>query len=188
VETNQGAVEIGRRAGLNIFRGTLEAANYPDHHFDAVTLWDVLEHLPDPAGSLAEIHRVLQPDGVVIIRVPNHASWEARIFGRFWAGLDAPRHLFVFDIESLQKMLVKSGFSPGRRAGSVGLYPAFLLSIQFWMLGHPGRAARLQAVMKLLENPVTRLLAAPWFYGIGKTRWAAWVVLAASKHKADFEG
>ncbi len=185
VETNRQAAETGRRAGLTIFHGSLEQAEFPEAYFDVVTLWDALEHLPDPAGSLREIHRILKPKGTVIVRVPNLSSWEASFFGRYWAGLDAPRHLYVFEIATLRKMLVKTGFSPGEMAPGIGLYPAFLLSVRFWLRGDPSRKRGLGWLLSILENPVTRALASPWFFWLGHTRLAGWVVLKAKKAHKD---
>jgi SAM-dependent methyltransferase len=61
--------------------------------YDVVTLWHVLEHLPDPFGMLAAVESCLKPDGVVVIAAPNPDSFQFRLFGRWWTHVDAPRHL-----------------------------------------------------------------------------------------------
>jgi 2-polyprenyl-3-methyl-5-hydroxy-6-metoxy-1,4-benzoquinol methylase len=64
--------------------------------FDAVTMWHVFEHLADARGTLREIRRLLRPGGVLIIEVPNFASWQARIGRDVWFHLEVPRHLLQF--------------------------------------------------------------------------------------------
>ncbi len=96
--------------GLSVQQGPLESCRFPDSFFDVVTMWHVIEHLPDPLGTLHEIRRILNPDGVVMLRTPNVKSWEARIFRGNWYGLDPPRHLFVATPGTIRAMLERSGF------------------------------------------------------------------------------
>jgi ubiquinone/menaquinone biosynthesis C-methylase UbiE len=136
VEISPFASSVAReRFGLEVFTGILEEAAYPDEFFDAITLWDVFEHLHDPTNTLREIYRILKPEGVLIIRVPNVNSWDASIFGQYWAGLDAPRHLFVFTPTTLSELLTKCGFKIKRTECRIGSYPTFVLSLRFWMVG-----------------------------------------------------
>jgi 2-polyprenyl-3-methyl-5-hydroxy-6-metoxy-1,4-benzoquinol methylase len=58
----------------NVLAATLAAADYPPDHFDAVTLWMVIEHIPEPAQLVRDIHRVLKPGGVLLISTPNFQS------------------------------------------------------------------------------------------------------------------
>jgi len=86
------------------------AAGYPDAYFDGAIVWHVLEHLPDPAASLAAIHRVLRPGGRLVLAVPNFASLQARWAGPAWFHLDLPRHLYHFPLAALRRLLDRSGF------------------------------------------------------------------------------
>ena len=116
VEVNENAVMYAReRLGLDVSAGELEEAGFPDKHFDVVTMWHVLEHLHDPVGTLMEVRRVLKDEGLLIVSVPNIKSIEACIFGEFWAGLDIPRHLYVFSPETLGGILRRAGFKVIRR-------------------------------------------------------------------------
>ena len=93
---------------------SLTQAAYPDAHFDEVIVWHVLEHVPDPRGLLVEIHRVLKPNGVLVVAVPNFASWQARWAGSAWFHLDPPRHLFHFPLAGLKRLLSETGFHCSR--------------------------------------------------------------------------
>lgn len=88
----------------------LEDAEYPTGFFDAVVLWHVLEHLPEPRGTIEEIHRVLRPGGRLIVAVPNFSSLQAGWAGDAWFHLDLPRHLYHYPAKALQTLLERSGF------------------------------------------------------------------------------
>jgi SAM-dependent methyltransferase len=98
-------------AGLDIKVGSLPALQLPAGQFDAVTMWQVLEHVPDPHAFIAEVHRLLKPGGVFFVSVPNFASPEARATGAGWFHLDVPRHLVHFTPETLRSALEAGGFA-----------------------------------------------------------------------------
>lgn len=80
--------------------------------FDVITLWHSLEHMRHPAKTIAEVARLLKPGGVVIVEVPNLASWQARIGRGRWFHLDTPRHLYHFSAETLRDVLAEHGLQP----------------------------------------------------------------------------
>ncbi|NIN63172.1 MAG: methyltransferase domain-containing protein [Anaerolineae bacterium] len=90
--------------GLSLLEGALETHGFPDQHFDAVCMFDVLEHLPDPRGTLVEIARVTRSGGVVCVSTPDAGSWVARLLGGSWWGLK-PGHLFYFSRQTLSRLL-----------------------------------------------------------------------------------
>jgi SAM-dependent methyltransferase len=185
VELSSHAARIARdQFGLDVFTGTLEAASFPDHYFDVVTMWDVLEHLHDPTGSMCEIHRILKPDGIIVMRVPNGSSWDARLFGRYWAGLDAPRHLFVFDLKTLPSLLDKSGFRAESMSCGIGGYPTFVLSLRLWLYAKGFQLETRQAAAKLLYHPIARIISAPIFYLTSLTLRGPLVTVTASSQPA----
>lgn len=163
VDINEHAVQYAReQLELDVFLGQLEEAHFPDDFFDVVVLWDVLEHLPNPKSALLEIHRVLASDGWLIFRVPNLDSFDAKLFGPYWAGLDAPRHFFVFSEATLNQLLEVSGFTLRRTSCFSGTYPAFVLSLRFWARDHLSPRAQIWA-RQVLEFLPVRLLVAPFF-------------------------
>ncbi len=82
--------------GQNIWEG---------NRFDFVTMFHVLEHLPNPRLALKYAGDLLKPGGTLIIQVPNIASFQARLFGRRWYGLDVPRHVINFSPKALGLLL-----------------------------------------------------------------------------------
>lgn len=110
VEIDPDAVEAGRRRGVPVRLGSLQAQKYPDDSFDAVHSAHVIEHVHDPAALLKECHRVLKPGGTLVILTPNMASWGHRKFGQAWLNLDPPRHLVLFSTAPLRRLAEKAGF------------------------------------------------------------------------------
>jgi 2-polyprenyl-3-methyl-5-hydroxy-6-metoxy-1,4-benzoquinol methylase len=185
VEPSAATAELARQHGLKVFTGTLEEAHYPSGSFDAVTMWDVLEHVHDPAATLAEIRRVLKPGGILLVRVPNLASWDARLFGRSWAGLDAPRHLFVFTPQTLRRMLRDQGLQVVEESSKIGSYVTFALSVRFWMTDRGVRPAARQRVNRLLNHPIARVASAPLFYIPSLLRRGPLLVTIAQKDQIN---
>jgi 2-polyprenyl-3-methyl-5-hydroxy-6-metoxy-1,4-benzoquinol methylase len=95
--------------GLPIRPGTVFDQNYPSQSFDVVTLWDVLEHTPDPKKEIAEAHRLLAADGLLVINYPDIGSWIARIMGGSWVFL-LDVHLYYFTRATITRLLEHSGF------------------------------------------------------------------------------
>ena len=79
-------------------------------YFDAITMWHVLEHVPDINMRMEDIHRLLKDDGVAFIALPNHASHDAAFYNTYWAAWDVPRHLYHFNRKSFQSLATKHGF------------------------------------------------------------------------------
>ena len=181
VEINPHAANIARENQLEVFNGTLEEAKFPSMHFDSVTLWDVLEHIHDPMASLHEIHRVLKPGGILVIRVPNSSSRDAKWFGPNWAGWDAPRHLYVFNAKTLGKMLKTNGFQVLNMSCEIGSYPTFVLSLRFWLYDRKVSIEIRQKITKWLYHPITRIISAPLFYILGLRLRGPLITVTATK-------
>ena len=165
VETSAHAAGIARdQYNLDVFAGTIEEANYPDQFFDVITMWDVVEHLHNPLGSLFEINRILKEDGILVFRVPNGDSWDAKLFGSTWAGLDAPRHLFVFTPKTISMMLHLSKFKILGASCRIGSYPTFVLDVRFWLNKRKMKSEYRQFIVGFLYHPISRILSSPIFF------------------------
>ncbi|MCW3016580.1 MAG: putative S-adenosylmethionine-dependent methyltransferase, partial [Solirubrobacterales bacterium] len=108
--TARGTDQAATRHGVALERTTIEDAAVAAESADVVTLWHVLEHVADPAGTLDVLHGWLRPGGALVVGVPNLDSWQARIGGRRWYHLDLPRHRTHFTARGLTSLLVDHGF------------------------------------------------------------------------------
>jgi ubiquinone/menaquinone biosynthesis C-methylase UbiE len=134
VDISDRAVRRARqRFGINAWLGTVPPLSLPDESVSVVTLWHVLEHLPQPLAALRDIARVLRPDGVLVLACPMADSWEARLFGRYWAGYDVPRHLFAYSRRTLPWMLQNAGFESSEVLHVVWSYNSARISSAFWL-------------------------------------------------------
>lgn len=104
-----------RRQGAPAVCGLLEDAPFPAGSVAGLTMFHVLEHLYDPRAYLIAARHLLARDGRLVVQVPNAASWQFRVMGRCWNGVDVPRHLFDFRDRDMEKLLESCGFEVLRR-------------------------------------------------------------------------
>lgn len=123
------AEQTRRTLGLNVVGGVLEDAKFPDGSFDVVTLFNVLEHLREPVGTLREVYRILKKDGIVVMALPNFRSLGALIFRSYWFPLELPRHLYQFTPATLGALLARVG---GMRLVKVNHLPLALGFDKSW--------------------------------------------------------
>ena len=95
--------------GLDVRSGVLSDFSFPAESFDLITLWDVIEHVPDPKVELQSIHTLLKPDGIFVVNYPDFGSLPARLLGRKWPFLLSV-HLVYYTPETIRRQLLKSGF------------------------------------------------------------------------------
>jgi SAM-dependent methyltransferase len=96
--------------GLAIRPGTVFEQNYPSHAYDVVSLWDVLEHTPDPKREIQEAGRLLKPGGLLVVNYPDIGSWIARLMGARWVFL-LDVHLYYFTRATIRRLLEGMGFA-----------------------------------------------------------------------------
>ncbi|MEM6721503.1 MAG: class I SAM-dependent methyltransferase [Bacteroidota bacterium] len=78
-----------------------------DHTFDAITMWHVLEHVPNLEAQIQTLKRILKPNGSIFIAVPNFKSHDASHYKEFWAAYDVPRHLWHFSQKAIKSLFAK---------------------------------------------------------------------------------
>ena len=81
-----------------------ELDQFKSSQFDTISMWHVLEHIPELNKTIREFNRILNKKGKVIIAVPNHNSWDAKYYKEYWAGWDTPIHLWHFSKLSIEKI------------------------------------------------------------------------------------
>jgi SAM-dependent methyltransferase len=152
---------------FEIFNGKLEDSPFRHGTFDVISFFHVVEHLHYPFRTLKKAVKLLKPGGVIVIEVPNFASFEAWLFRAAWVGISAPLHLYHFTPISIQALLYQcelhlldSGFVPqmGKYVGG------FSESLRFWLADrgfypHPWQnapAARAVDESTTKTNPISR--------------------------------
>lgn len=106
----QATKKVTTRYGITTHVGDLSQCALPANSFDVITMSQTIEHLYDPNATLRESLRILKPGGLLVMTTPNVNSLSATEFGAFWRGWEAPRHLQLFSVESLQQLTQNAGF------------------------------------------------------------------------------
>lgn len=107
--------------GLDVHAGDWRDAGYADGSLDVITLFDVIEHLPDPKGELIALRRLLKPGGVLLMSTPDidglfpRLSYLVAETIDYWPHPEPPHHLYQFSARTLQAMTSVAGFAPVRK-------------------------------------------------------------------------
>lgn len=117
VELSPDTAALAReRYGADVRTGRLEDMDFDDGSFDAVTLWDVIEHVRDPVATMRHVARLVRPEGVIGLLTPNldglfpRASYKVANLVGGWPAVDPPAHLFQFSTRTLADLLRRTGF------------------------------------------------------------------------------
>jgi|LauGreDrversion4_2_1035121.scaffolds.fasta_scaffold169469_2 2-polyprenyl-3-methyl-5-hydroxy-6-metoxy-1,4-benzoquinol methylase len=111
VEPGHESAELAREKGHCVFTGLVEEANLPSESFDAITLWDALEHIPNPTQVTGEVYRLLRPNGKVYIHVPNYGSCYGQYWKDRWFMFTAPLHYYHYSSTTITELLQRNGFT-----------------------------------------------------------------------------
>ena len=111
LETAPEAAAAARAGGLPVHTGPLAAAPWEPGSFDAVTLWDVIEHLQDPRAALTQVARLLRPGGILLLTTPNIRSLSYAALGYHWNVVGPNDHLYYFAPRTLARLLHETGFA-----------------------------------------------------------------------------
>ena len=104
VEPSERAKSIAINKGVSFVSATSELEN---QSFDVISMWHVLEHVPDLDKQIKELKRLLKPTGTLIIAVPNFKSFDAKHYGKFWAAYDVPIHFWHFSKTAIKLLFEK---------------------------------------------------------------------------------
>ncbi len=110
LEMDPAAVQAARDDGLDVLQGGFERLGEFTAAFDALVCSHVIEHVFDPVEMIRLMHAALRPGGVLLLATPNAESDVHQHFGKYWRGLEAPRHLVLFTESTLSDLLTAAGF------------------------------------------------------------------------------
>jgi SAM-dependent methyltransferase len=144
--------ELGAdRIHVGFLDDAVTAMDFQPASFDLVTLWDVIEHIPDPQSVLRRIRELLKPSGVLLLETQNVDSRWAKLLGRRWHHYKHEEHLYHFTPATIRRLLADCGFAIHELgAGHAGKYVSFAFMAE--------RAGRLGRIPGLLAAPL-RLFA-----------------------------
>ena len=106
IEPNEKARAMANKSCGNLVFNTEKLQKFKNESFDVITLWHVLEHLPDLEQQVSTFKKLLKPNGTLVIAVPNFKSFDALHYKSFWAAFDVPRHLWHFSRDSVSKLFL----------------------------------------------------------------------------------
>jgi SAM-dependent methyltransferase len=155
VEPSEFGAAEGRRAGLDIFNGTLDKAKFPENMFDYVRSNHSFEHLHNPVEVLDEIYRILKPGGKVYIGIPNIDSLPYRIFGRYWWYLGAPVHTYNYSLPTISALMSRCGLE----IENVYYNSNFMSLLGSMQIFINRNNAKTLAEGRLIRNPILMLLS-----------------------------
>ncbi|MFT5483446.1 MAG: SAM-dependent methyltransferase [Halieaceae bacterium] len=111
VEYQAASAAIAQSKGLSVQCGSFEDCSIPSDHFNLIIMQHVLEHVTEPRLTLEKCVAALQSGGHLVGELPNYDCWDAALFGRYWGGGHAPRHIWHFTPDSLSAALNAAGFT-----------------------------------------------------------------------------
>lgn len=183
IEPSSKAYMIARdRLPFEIFHGSLEEFDPFPNTFDVVTLWNVLEHLPNPVDDLRHISQMLKVGGLLVISIPNLGSPGAGFFKTRWLGWDLPRHLYFFQRDLLVDVLDTLGLRVISVKCIAGSHAAFNHTLDFWTQDWEGARLQLRRVMLDIYNsfPLKVFMAMPYWL-LAQLRLSPNITLFAQK-------
>lgn len=113
VEPAKAAVATARQSGFKVYEGELGHKDIPKNHFNALTLFEVIEHLNDPRQLLQQCKEILKPGGILVIGTGNTDSWTQKIMGNRWEYYDIAKHgghISFFNTNSIKLLAEDTGF------------------------------------------------------------------------------
>lgn len=186
LEPHAGAARQAReRYGLRVDEGGAETLPYAPGSFDVVTMWDVLEHVRDPIRTLRRVYEILRPAGLVVLSLPNRDSWDAVLFGRYWAGLDIPRHFSIFSPRHIAQALESSGFSSMDIVNLSGSFHAFALSARHGIEGRSPISRVRRTAADAIDSLPFQVVTYPYFQLVKRLKKATGMIVIARTPSAS---
>lgn len=179
IEPSTIASQYAREQGLNVYSGTLDEniQNIPE--INVLTMWNVIEHLPDPLHTLRMIRSRMSPNGLLVFTTPNLDSFDAKLFGKYWIGYELPRHFYVFSMKTISYLLDAAGFTLLDTKCLFGSHAATMSSLRFWIRSkYPALPKKAEDI---LFSPFFRVVLSPFFTILDKTKKSSPITIFAQK-------
>jgi 2-polyprenyl-3-methyl-5-hydroxy-6-metoxy-1,4-benzoquinol methylase len=109
LEPDKKFAQKAKERGLKVINSTLEKARLPTHSFDIITMFDVLEHIPDLHSALSSIVKTIKPNGLLILSTPNTSSLSFKLMDSYWPHFKK-EHIYYFNPKSLKTLISPYGF------------------------------------------------------------------------------
>lgn len=116
------AVKTAQKLGLNVHIGGIDSVSNKIENYDAITLSHIIEHVHNPVAFLETCYSLLKKGGQLWLETPNIESLLSTAYGQYWRGLEPPRHLIIFNRESLNSILINIGFCNIRQHYNPGVF------------------------------------------------------------------
>ena len=153
IEPNQQARNIANKKTNESVFDVDQLLKFDADSFDVITLWHVLEHLPNLDEQIATFKKLLKPNGTLVIAVPNYKSYDAQHYKQFWAAFDVPRHLWHFNKASVSNLVSKQSFKVDK------IKPMWFDSFYVSMLSEKHKSGKMNPIKSIWIGLLSNLKA-----------------------------
>lgn len=166
--------KVAREKAFDLYAIRLQEAeqidSLPSETFDAITLWHVLEHVHELHKYVEQLKNLLLPDGKLFIAVPNYTSGDEKIYDKYWAAYDVPRHLYHFSPKSMEMLLNTHGLRVEK------IKPMWYDSVYVSMLSEKYKTGDSHPVRAFINGMISNLEAVS-----DKTKCSSLIYIASKK-------
>ncbi len=166
--------KVAREKAFDLYGIRLQEAeqidSLPSETFDAITLWHVLEHVHELHKYVEQLKNLLLPDGKLFIAVPNYTSGDEKIYDKYWAAYDVPRHLYHFSPKSMEMLLNTHGLRVEK------IKPMWYDSVYVSMLSEKYKTGDSHPVRAFINGMISNLEAVS-----DKTKCSSLIYIASKK-------
>lgn len=140
----EASAQARQRGAREVMTGSFLEAPLGPGQFDVVTMWDFIEHVPDPMANLRKAAGLLKPGGRLFLSTGDVSALCARLTGRFWHLMIPPKHLYFFSQRTMQEMMAKAGFKDCKVSYPAKHVPLDFVIYKFVQRLRPGKAGAAQ--------------------------------------------
>ena len=132
IEKDKKEYTICKQKNLTVYNADIYNHNFAGEKFDVITLWHVIEHIPDPHKLLKKVKTLLKKNGVLIMATPNADSLGFKYAKEKWFHLDAPRHIILYGKKGMEELSIRNGLDIKKQFSQTFEFPLDL----FWSINH----------------------------------------------------